>query len=100
MKRIMFIYYTIAIVVGIAVSVLMDVKNWKDYLKSLICAVMAASIVILAGQELLWSKEKIMLGIILLCCYARPIVYGINKLIKEFFKDPKTFIEKYRGLKR
>lgn len=93
----MLIYYTIAIVIGIAVSVLMDAKTWKDYVKSLICASIAASIVVLAGIELNWSQEKIMLGILVLSCYARPIVYGINKLIKEFFKDPKVFIEKYKG---
>jgi len=97
MKKIMALYYLIGTIIGIAASTLMDVKTWKDYLKSLICTSIATSIIILVGRELNWSQEKIMLGIIVSGCYARPIVYGINKLIKEFFKDPKAFIEKYKG---
>lgn len=97
MRKIMFIYYVIACVIGIAVSVLMDIKTWKELLKNLICVSISTSLIILIGREYHWTAERTMLAIIISSCYARPVVYGINSLIKEFFKDPKAFIDKYKG---
>lgn len=99
MKKVMFTYYLIAFLVSIAFDCLMDVKNWVDFIKNLICSCLAASIIILVGSELNWSVEKICIGIIIASSYARPIVYGVNKQIKEFFKDPKAFIDKYKDMK-
>lgn len=99
MKRIMFIYYTVATLVAIAVAVLFDVKTWAGLIKGLICAYMAASIIILVGEEFKWSFVKTVALIIPVAAYARPCIYGFNKLIKEFFADPKAFIEKYKGLR-
>lgn len=99
MKKLMLTYYLIAILVSLAFDCLMDVKHWVDFIKNLICACLAASIVILIGSELHWSVEKICVGIIIASAYARPVVYGINRQIKEFFKDPKAFIDKYKDKK-
>lgn len=97
MKKIMFTYYVIACVIGIAVSVLMDIRTWKELLKNLICVSISTSLIILIGREYNWTIERTMLAIIISSCYARPVVYGVNRLIKEFFKDPKAFIDKYKG---
>lgn len=99
MKKIMLTYYFTAVLVSVAFSFLMNVNNWVEFLKNIICSSLAASLVILAGQELQWSPHKILIGIIIACGYARPIVYGVNGQIKEFFKDPQAYIEKYKGKK-
>lgn len=95
----MFIYYTLATFVAIAVAVLFDVKTWSGLIKGLICAYMAATIVILFGQEFHWGELKTAALIIPVAAYARPCIYGINKILKEFFADPKAFIEKYKELR-
>lgn len=99
MKKIMLTYYFAAFLVSVAFSFLMNVKNWVEFMKNIICSSLATSLVILAGQEFQWSPHKILIGIIIACGYARPIVYGINGQIKEFFKDPQAYIEKYKGKK-
>ena len=93
----MFVYYAIACVIGIAVSVLMDINTWRELLKNLICVTLSTSLIVLIGQEYHWSQERTMLAIIVSSCYARPVVYGVNALVKEFFRDPKAFIDKYKG---
>lgn len=99
MKKITMIYYFIAFLVSMAFSFLMNVNNWVELLKNTICSLLAASIVLLVGQEMGWSPYKVMIGIIVACGYARPIIYGVNAQIKEFFKDPQAYIDKYKGKK-
>lgn len=97
MKKLMFLFYVISAVVCLAFSALFDVKTWKDLLKNLICSFLGASLIILIGAEFKWSPTKVLFGIIVASGYARPIVYGVNRQLKEFFKDPKAYIDKYKG---
>lgn len=97
MKKIMWVYYLVSALVAGLACFLMDVKNIKDLLKGIVCAGIGASLVIILGRELAWSENKILAGVMVISCYARPIVYGINTQIKEFFKDPKAFLDKYKG---
>lgn len=99
MKKIMFTFYALSILVSVAFSFLMNVRNWVEFLKNVICSMLASSLVILVGQEQGWSVEKIMIGIVISSGYARPVVYGVNNQIKEFFKDPKAYIDKYKDRK-
>lgn len=99
MRKIMYTWYAICFVVASAAAFLMDTNNIKDLVKTLVCAAIGASTIILLGDELQWTDQRITLGVILASCYARPIVYGVNKQIKEFFLDPKKYIEKYKGMK-
>lgn len=98
-KKIMIVTMILIAVISIAFSWIMSAKLWKDFLIGLICSFFAAGVVCLIGATYHWSNEKVLLGMIIVSGYARPIVFGINRQIKEFFKDPKSFIEKYRSLK-
>lgn len=97
MKNIILMYYIICAIVCFAFSTLMDVKSWKDIFKNLICSLLAATVVILVGKEYAWSETKVLLGVIIASGYARPVVYGVNRQIKEFFKDPKSYMDRYKG---
>lgn len=97
MKKMLTLLSIISIIVCVAFSWLMDVKTWKDLIKNLICSYTAAVVVFLIGIENHWSEIKILAAIILASAYARPVVFGINRQIKEFFKDPKTYFDKFRS---
>ena len=95
MKKIMLFYYCVCFIVGAMAAFLKDTKNLKDLLKTLICAALAGSIVILIGWEYQWSVVKLFAAGIIVSAYARPVIYGINKQIKEFFADPQSYINKF-----
>ncbi len=97
MKKIMRLYYIVSAIVALTVCFIMDVKKIKDFLKGIACAAIATSLVIILGKEFGWSDNKILAGVVIVSCYARPVLYGINTQIKEFFRDPKAFLDKYKG---
>lgn len=99
MKKLMIIITILITIISIAFSWIMSAKTWKDFLIGVICSYFIAGVVILIGISYSWSPGKILLAIIMAAGYARPIVFGINRQIKEFFKDPKAFIDKYKELK-
>lgn len=97
MKKFFYICCVICLIVSLAFSFIMDFKNLKDLAKTLLCSLFAGALAFLWCLEKGWSAYITVLSVCIASGYARPVVFGVNKIIKEFFKDPKGFIDKFKG---
>lgn len=96
MKKIFYICTIACLLVSLAFSFIMDFKNLKDLIKTLLCSLFAGGVAFLFCLEKGFSGYMTVLLVCVASGYARPVVFGINKIIKEFFRDPKSFIDKFK----
>lgn len=96
MKKIFYICTIACLLVSLAFSFIMDFKNLKDLTKTLLCSLFAGGVAFLFCMEKGFSVYMTILFVCVASGYARPVVFGVNKVIKEFFKDPKGFIDKFK----
>ena len=96
MKKIFYVCTVICLLVSLAFSFIMDFKNLKDLIKTLLCSLFAGGLAFLFCMDKGLSAYMTILLVCVASGYARPVVFGVNKVLKEFFKDPKGFIDRFK----